>query len=275
MEHEPRPTPITINGELFDVVKPTRLLPGMVLKSQARDAYARLGPKESALEEQIHTVSLHERGFPVARVLDSGNYGEAEWYFIEESLGEQPFHIQFANEHKESGEVSDVTFTKYQNVMQHYIDAQFSEQNRSTITAKEFVENAIPDTQIVANYALCGKDVDRYHQAIALATERLNDAPMGVLQYDLNPFNILDGGMIDFELVGYGPLGYDALLVSLWHRWFSSDTNSRYHVAYYLSESQINTIAEMVNAAAKHAGLPEPQQYMQEFLLIKTAWGVQ
>lgn len=273
MEHESRPAPITINGELFDVVKPTRLLPGMVLKSQTRDVYARLGPKESALEEQIHTVSLHERGFPVARVLDSGEYGEDQWYFIEESLGEQPFHIQFASEYKESGEVSEATFTKYRNVMQRYIDAQFSRHNRSSITAKEFIESTIPDNLIVANYATCGKDVTRYQQAIALATKRLANAPMGVLQYDLNPFNILDGGMIDFELVGYGPLGYDTLLVSLWHRWFSNDTSSRYHVAYYLSESQINTIAAMVGAAAEQGGLSDSRQYMQEFLLIKSAWG--
>ena len=61
MEHAEQPEVIDINGELFDVVKPTRLLPGMVLKSKTRDVYARLGPKASALEEQIHTVSLQER----------------------------------------------------------------------------------------------------------------------------------------------------------------------------------------------------------------------
>ena len=42
MEHAEQPEVIDINGELFDVVKPTRLLPGMVLKSKTRDVYARL-----------------------------------------------------------------------------------------------------------------------------------------------------------------------------------------------------------------------------------------
>ena len=123
MEHEPRPTPITINGELFDVVKPTRLLPGMVLKSQARDAYARLGPKESALEEQIHTVSLHERGFPVANILTSGELDENQWYFIEESLGNLTFSEQFRQEYQQLGYVSDTTHAKYLAVLRHYLQA--------------------------------------------------------------------------------------------------------------------------------------------------------
>ena len=273
MEHTEQPEAININGELFDVVKPTRLLPGMVLKSKTRDVYARLGPKASALEEQIHTVSLQERGFPVAKVLESGEYSDGQWYFIEESLGKETFHAQFASEYQQTGMVSDETFTRYAAVMQDYINAQFTERNRSHITAKEFIENAIPDNLIIGNYALCGKNVERYQEAIAAATARLADTPMGVLQYDLNPFNILNRGMIDFELVGYGPLGYDTLLVSLWHRWFTSDPASRYTIAYYLSEAQITTIANMVNAAALDAGIPRPRQYMQEFLLIKSAWG--
>lgn len=273
MEHAEQPEVIDINGELFDVVKPTRLLPGMVLKSKTRDVYARLGPKESALEEQIHTVSLQERGFPVATILDSGDYGDGQWYFIEESLGKETFHAQFASEYKQFGAVSDETFARYKAIMQRYIEAQFSGRNRSHITATEFLENVIPDSHIVANYAQCNKDVERYHEAIAAAATKLANTPMGVLQYDLNPFNILDRGMIDFELVGYGPLGYDTLLVSLWHRWFTSDTTSRYPIAYYLSESQITTISDMVDAAAHTAGVPSPRQYMQEFLLIKSAWG--
>lgn len=273
MEQEPTPATIKLNGELFDVVKPVRLNPGMVLKSQSCEAYARLGPKESVLEEQIHTVSLYERGFPVARVLASGAYDDTQRYFIEESLGDLTFHVQFADEWAANGEISAETFESYRAILQRYINAQFTDKNRTHISAREFVESAIPDSQIVANYALCDKNTERYHQAIATATERLSGVPMGVLQYDLNPFNILEHGMIDFELVGYGPLGYDTLLVSLWHRWFTSDTDSRYSIAYYLSEPQIDSIRQLVDEAAERANLPSPGNRLQEFLLIKSAWG--
>ena len=273
MDYESAPTSVVLQGEVFDVVKPARLLPGMVLRSQSRDVYARLGPKQSALEEQVHTVSLYKRGFPVAQVLSSAEYGEEEWYFIEESLGEKPFHVQFADEWSKDRVVSDGTFVRYADVMQRYITAQFDPANYSTVSATDFVREAVPDHRILANYQICGGDIARYHQALASATDRLTGVPMGVLQLDLNPYNVLDRGIIDFELVSYGPLGYDSLTVSLWHRWFINDPSAKYRLAYLLNEQQVGDIARMVAATARARNIPDPNEYMQEFLLIKTAWG--
>ncbi len=273
MEHEPRPAPISINGELFDVVKPTRLLPGMVLKSQARDAYARLGPKESALEEQIHTVSLHERGFPVAKVLASGEYGDDQRYFIEESLGKQTFSEQFRQEYLQLGGVSDATHKKYLAVLRNYLRAQYNPANTMTISIEEFIESAIPDSDILPNYSQLGGNIEHYKQAIDKIKAELRDYPMGVLQFDLNPFNILDGCVIDFELVGYGQLGFDVQMCSRWHRWFTSDQTSKYHLNYLLSPEQISMCDELISQAAKSRNLPNPHDYINAFTFIKTAWG--
>ncbi|MGE5298924.1 MAG: phosphotransferase [Acidobacteriota bacterium] len=273
MEHESRPAPITINGELFDVVKPTRLLPGMVLKSKTRDVYARLGPKASALEEQIHTISLQERGFPVANVLDSGEYGNDEWYFIEQSLGEATFSQQFREEYLQDGKVSAPTHESYLKVLDTYAAAQFDPANRTHIAIEEFLEAAIPDSTIIANYLQLGGDIDRYHAAIKKAADELRECPMGVLQLDLNPFNILEGGVIDFELVGYGPIGYDLLFCSRWHRWFTSDTASQYHLNYLLSPEQVAEADAIVTRYAEKYGLPSPTKHMAAFTLIKSAWG--
>ena len=273
MEHLEIPPTVDIKHERFDIIKSKRLLPGMVLKSREREAYARLGPKVSTLEEQIHTVSLYERGFPVARVLESGKFGEDEWYFIEESLGDTSFHEQFTIEYQKYGYVSDETFARYFDVISQYIDAQSADNNRASISPSAFIESVIADEYIIANYAICSKDVEKYKQAVAKATRRLAEAPMGVLQFDLNPYNILARGVIDFELVGYGPIGYDTLLVSLWHRWFTDDETSRFHVAYYLSEAQATLISEKVSEIALANNVADPTQYLQEFLLIKSAWG--
>ena len=273
MELDPAVKSVEINGEIFDVVKAVRLLPGMVLKSRTREAYARLGPKRSTLEEQIHTISLHERGFPVARVLESGRHSDDEWYFIEESLGDKTFHVQFSEEYEATGAVSNETFSRYLHVLQAYTTAQYDPANRTDISAKEFVETAVPDDEVLANYQLCGGNIERYHEAMAQAIEKISDSPMGVLQFDLNPFNVLDNGVIDFELVGYGPLGYDSSLVSLWHRWFTSDQSSRFRMTYQLTDEQITAAQSIVSEKAQEAGLTDPLEYMQEFLLIKTAWG--
>ena len=256
-----------IHDETFRIIKPERLLSGIVLQSTSRPVFARIGPKESTLEEQIHTESLRAKGFPVARVLESGDYGQGEWYFIEESLGDETFHEQFANDYQAHGSVQDDTFERYARVMEKYCAAQSDIQNRTHISAQEFVQQIIPSEEIDANYLLCGGDLDRYHQAITQATEALHDAPMGVIQQDLNPFNILDNGVIDFELVGYGPIGYDGLLVSQWHLWFTDDSASRYSLAYRLSTEQCVQIAQIATRDV------DSLRYLQEFLLIKSAWG--
>ena len=273
MEQEPTPATITIQGELFDVVKPERLLPGMVLKSTTRDVFARLGPTQSALEEQIHTVSLHERGFPVAQVLESGEYDESQWYFIEQSLGDKTFSQQFKEEYLKDGAVSDATHVAYLAVLDTYAAAQFNPANQTHIPITEFIETIIADSEIIANYQQLGGDIDRYHAAVEKATSELASCPMGVLQFDLNPFNILDKGVIDFELVGYGPVGYDLLFCSRWHRWFTSDQTSKYHWNYLLTPDQIAQADEIVARYAAMYKLPNPLTHMSAFTLIKSAWG--
>lgn len=273
MEHEQPPTTIELNGERFTIVKPERLNLGMVLRSTTRPAYARLGEKQAVLSEQIHTVSLGERGFPVARVLDSGPRGETDWYFIEEDLGEQSFHTVFRDEYGRDGVVSNETFAKYFSVLERYFVAQYDPKNRTSVSANDFLEAVFPEHEVTGNYYKLGGDVEKYRAAIAKATARLADAPMGILQFDLNPYNIMEHGVIDFEMVGYGPLGYDAYFVSRWHRWFVADQSSRYSGAYMLSEDQIAACDQLVEQLAVEQGLPSPSKYHQEFAFIKTAWG--
>lgn len=272
MELESTRSTIDINGETFDIIKNIRLLPGMVLRSRARGVYARVGLKQSTLEEQIHTVSLGERGFPVAKVIDSGPYGDTEWFFIETSLGDKTFHEQFSVEYETNGVVSDETFSRYLHILDFYTSAQYNPKNRTTISAKEFFEATAPDDQILSNYAVCGGDIKRYHEAVSQAIDKLTDCPMGLLQLDLNPFNVLDNGVIDFELVGYGPLGYDSSSISLWHRWFTSEQSRPYKISYRLSEDQISDAQSIVKKKAQIAGVIDPGEYREEFLLIKTAW---
>lgn len=272
MEKEPNPTLVILDGESFTVTKPKRLNFGMVLKSNDRPAYARLGEKQATLEEQLHTISLGMRGFPVARVLGSGEHGN-EWYFIEEDLGSVSFHDAFANEYERNGMVSDETFSKFLTVVGRYLTAQYHPTNRTTISPRDFVDAAFPEHEVTGNYYRLGGDVDRYRVAIDQAVARLEGCPMGVLQFDLNPYNIVERGVIDFEMVGYGPLGYDAYFVSRWHRWFTNDRTSKYRMAYSLSDNQIAASDTIVDLLAREHNMPPPAKYHQEFALIKTAWG--
>ena len=261
---------VDIDGQVFDVIKPSRLLDGMVLRRG--DTYARLGAKDTTLEEQVHTKALRDRGFPVPEIIESGDYGEDQWYFVETSLGEETFHDHFSAEYQKYGHVRDETFESYLTVINTYMQAQVAPENRSTISAEDFIDACVRKEHLSHVYSYFGKDLHKHYEAMARVQDRLEGAPMGILQYDLNPFNVLEGGLIDFELVGYGPIGYDTLLSARWGTGWWTDYPSRYPIAYKLSEKQVAASDKVVEDAMNAQNLSNASDYMQEFLLIKSAW---
>lgn len=270
MVNSENPNSITLNGNDFEIIKPVRLRGGMVVK--AGNIYGRIGPKLETLEEQIHTVSLLERGFPVAQIIDSGAVGDDMWFFTESSLGDTPFHELFSSEYSTNEKISDSTFNQYLDVIRHYSKAQSTERNYTTVSAEDFVSSLLPRQLVIHNYDYFGYDVDQYENAIKRATQRLERAPMGILQFDLNPYNTLRQGVIDFEAVGYGPIGYDTLMSARWGGGWFPNYPARHTMAYRLSNQQIAENDTLVNGMAKQNRLEEPTIYLNEFLLLKTAW---
>jgi hypothetical protein len=263
---------LSINGRTFEIVKPTRLLNGMVLK--AGDIYARVGEKKPTLEEQNHTVSLLDRGFPVPIVLESGELPDNKWYFTETSLGQDNFHKQFTDQYRSEGEISEESFARYLAVIKKYARAQSNTKNRTTIKPSKFIETLIPKTAVLPTYCYFGHSETEYVHALDKVADRLVHAPMGIIQHDLNPFNILDGGVIDFELVGYGPIGYDTLMSARWSQGWFTNYPSRYPTAYKFSSLQIQTSDELIDEIATTNGCGMPTEYLQEFTLLKSAWAI-
>jgi hypothetical protein len=263
-----------IDGKFFEVIKSTRLNEGMVLRSRSGDIFARLGPKQLVLEEQIHTLSLYSKGFPVAQVLSSGEMPNDQWYFTETSLGTATFHDLFKEEYKNDGQVSDVTFGQYLAVIKKYLTAQSMADNKTNVSVTEFVETLLPEERVLSNYCYFGYDADSYLEAIRVASTKLANCSMGILQFDLNPFNVLENGIIDFELVGYGPIGYDVLMSARWSSAWFTDYPSRCPVAYKLIDNQIAENDQLVSDITTKNGITDPTRFIQEFLLLKSAWAL-
>lgn len=261
-----------LGEKVYEVVKPKRLREGMVLKHG--DTYARLGPKDAVLEEQVHTESLLRRGFPVPQILESAAHGDDEWYFVEESVGDETFHNMFKTEMDDKGKVTDATFNSYLSLMSRYLDAQVRDENHTTVTASEFIAALLDESAVLGNYCYFENPAEPYCDAIKKVTKRLTNADMGILQFDLNPYNILENGVIDFELVGYGPIGYDVLMSARWGGAWFPNYLSRYPRAYSLSNDQIAASDNLVRNKALSADLVDPTIFLEEFLLLKTAWGV-
>lgn len=263
---------VKIDGRQFEVIKDSRLRDGVVVK--CGDVYGRLGPKDLVTEELTHTLSLQDRGFPVPKVLGSGELADGMYYFTESSLGTETFHKLFTREYRETGTVSNASFSSYISVIEKYAQAQAQNNNRTKITAAEFIANLVPNNEVVPSYSYFGYDAEEYLNAIALASDKLTDAPMGILQYDLNPYNMLKGGVIDFELVGYGPIGFDTLMSARWGGTWFTDYPSRYPIGYALSARQIAENDTLIREIATKHNISDPAIYLQEFLLLKSAWAL-
>lgn len=261
-----------LGEKVYEIIKPKRLREGMVLRHG--DTYARIGPKDAVLEEQVHTASLLKRGFPVPRILESAAHGNHEWYFVEESVGDETFHNRFMRETQEAGGITDATYNSYLSLIGKYLDAQVQERNRTNVKASEFVSALLDENAVLSNYCYFGYSAEPYREAIEKAIQRLASADIGILQFDLNPYNILENGVIDFELVGYGPIGYDVLMSARWGGTWFTKYPSRHPLAYSLSSDQIATSDDLVREKSQSAGASDPKRFLEEFLLLKTAWGV-
>ncbi len=263
-----------LGGEQFVEIKPRLRKECVVAVSLDNQKYGRIGPKEIALLEQNHTMSLSRRGFPVPEVLGYGELPDGKWFFTETSVGTEPFHKKFAREYTCDGKVSDETFGDYLGVMSKYADAQTRAENKSSISPTEFINTLFTENMVEWNYSYFGYSDKEYQKALNLAVERLKDAPMGIIQHDLNPYNVMERGIIDFELYGFGPIGYDTLISARWGGGWFTDYESRYPVAYKTTRDQIAHSDKVIDDIAAKAGLERPSKYLEEFLLIKSAWAV-
>lgn len=259
----------------YDHVK-DRLAGGRIYRAHDGDSYLRIGEKQLTAEEHIHLVALANRGYPVARVSDSGTHGD-DYYFIEESLGEQPFAIQFGKEYQESGVISDQTFERYLDVMRQYTDASFDPKNH---------RHAKTDIRQISLLKFTryqyGLDEAKLDKIFTKAQERVGVLPTVEIHEDLGPFNVMDRGVIDFESVQdkdgtqetsrFGPIGFDVIAGPITGYYFPKVEGYHHKLLYEFSENQLAALRSVVSEAAKSHNVPDPNEFTQEFLLMRTIW---
>lgn len=260
-----------LSGIPFQHVKSDRRQPGRVFR--AENYFARLGPEPFIGAQAVRAAELYQRGFPVPEVIDSGNH-EGDWYFIETAFAGETFHVLFAEETERHGRIQDSTFQAYLDVIRRYMIAQTAPSNRTIVDPHDFVHQLIPQSQVFQAYERHGHDATLYDRAIQRAIQQLAAAPTGILQYDLNPFNILKQGVIDIELSGPGVIGYDSLTSARWGGSWYPDYPARYTTAYRLRPEQLQQNDALIDEVARSQGLPAPSRWLQEFLLLRSAWAV-
>lgn len=263
---EKKKQPITIEGVEYSYVK-DRLMGGYLYANVEKNVYLRINdPAEIAGELNI-TRDLHERGFPVPKVLGNGTLADGSAYFIEQGIGERVFADIFEEETKRDGHVNDASFKALISLIQMYCEAQFNPRN-FVPHDKEALAQMTALANVMRNNPPSDEMKGPFMEAYEKAAARVLNLPWGYVQADLNAYNILPRGIIDFELAHFGPVGYDALTNIYFNIMWPKEK-----IRYKFTKEQVARYVAEIDAIAKSHGLLAISEYTDDFLVLKNIWG--
>jgi aminoglycoside phosphotransferase (APT) family kinase protein len=247
---------VSVDGQTFELVYTP--LPDRRATYRGAGTYLRMGPREEVEPVYARHQQLWNLGFPVARLLQAGERA-GQFYYIEESLGDQVLGDIFTDEWQRSGAIADATFAAFLTTARSWAEAEL--RTAATVTiAEEFgrVARVREATQALPQLQSPTED------AFARARDRLRHFPVVVTHGDFHAFNICERGVIDLEMVRGGFAGYDVVTGLLGHELFPPDPDD-----YHYARPQIERYLAAIDALYASYQLPKPSEYAADFLICK------
>lgn len=210
-------------------------------------SFLRLGPTNEIDTELRFHKHLVEQGYPVPRILEEGSWKNDEKYYLETSAGKEKFGILFRDDAAEHGAISEEMFDIFVSVIERYLEAQqkseTDEQNwESVFTATHF------DTLLEEMPNQNDRIMATWKQVII----DLADVPVVLCHGDFNAYNILPGGVIDFETTFNGPTGYDLVSAIASIDWFPTEGDFEIVANYSFTPEQKQRLLALQPEASKH-----------------------
>jgi hypothetical protein len=253
---------VRLGGEVFHLVKP-RYRGGTTYVSQDRRRFLRVGSRADISDEYRTCRDLLRRGFPVAPVVTRGVLDDERAYFVEESIGTDTFGELFGAQTEQAGVVEDTCFALFTDVLGRYLRAQCA---AAVAPADPALARVVLMDNAFRNHPPVPATAD-VAAAVGRATDRLAGHPRCPSQSDLNPFNVLPAGVIDFELAVPAPLGFDVVTsVFFGHYWPAG------RKAYEITAGQTRRFLATMDDVAVDGGMPPVTRFLQDFLLMKAVW---
>jgi Phosphotransferase enzyme family len=109
---------------------------------------------------------------------------------------------------------------------------------------------------------------------MARIENRIQSLPSVLTHGDFNPFNILEGGVIDWERGSYTPLGYDLTSNITQTFFFPLGGDFEYTASYRYSHEQIAEYWKRLDAICTEAGLAPISDYRNDFIFCRCVWSV-
>lgn len=252
----------TIGGETYTYVQRQK---SDIIVYRSENAYLRIG-SPSAINQQLQAHKhLGDYGFPVPELIGEGIEGR-EKYFIEKSLGERRFLNIFEDETKRSGHTSDESFSALIALSDVFLKAQNTARQPRDI--KTFAQ-AIHLSALMAELPKFSEGIrSLFDQAISDVV----DFPFVTIHGDFNPANIYPSGIIDFEDMAVGPLGYDIACATSTHEWFPTEGDYEYLARYIFTKEQRERYIAHFDAQLQKVGAPPLSKHWNSFGFFRAVW---
>jgi hypothetical protein len=260
---------LQINGEEYSFVKKRNQEPVSIYKG--RDCYLRIGPREIIEREVNHHKKLFEYGFPIPLITEEGEFRGLS-YFKETSLGDEHFGQIFRSRQTKNLEIPDADFEMLLDVVRKFTDAQvktihhvetvFDPSSFEDMIHVDIIQDELPHLS------------DKTRMAMDKAHKHISQFPLVLTHGDFNPYNILPGGVIDWERGSYTPLGYDSVTCLSQTLFFPLPGDFEFCAGYRFSEKQTQMFFEDINRIYALHNLPQLGNTINDFIFARSIWSV-
>ena len=233
--------------------------------------YLRTGELSAIHAEAEFARMVWRQGFPVPEVTEVGQLADGVGYFVETSAGTENFAEKLSRDYAATSRVSDETFRGFSEITLRFLAAQLQPACRQAGPAQTRAGIELPSVQSE------NPDIaDLLETAVAKAEGRLRGLPLVLTHGDLSPFNILPGGVIDFELRFIAPAGFDAVTAIAFQRlWDHPKPDGTGTMQLWdFDQKQIAEFLSETDTLFTKQSLPPLSGFFDDFLMLKAIWAL-
>ncbi len=244
---------------------------GDVYRSPDGKLYLRTGEVSATHSEAEFGRTAWQNGFPVPEVIEIGLFPNGLSYFVEKSVGTENFGDLLDHEYAVTGGISDETFASFCGTSLKFLAAQLKPSCRQAGPSQ--LRKGIQ----LANVLHQNPDVaELLERAVGKAEDRTHGLPLVLTHGDLSPFNILPGGVIDFEERFIAPAGLDAVTSIAFQRlWDHPKPDGTGTMRLWdFNQQQIAGFLLQADALFAAQGLPALSAFFDDFLMLKAIWAL-
>ncbi len=254
---------IIIDGVTYELVTAQRNGESYVYRGT--ESYVRIGRPQWIGELMNRHALLAQAGFPVPRVLAEGDYGDLR-YYREQSLGRDKLGTLFKEEWSR-GEITDASFDAFLQVAREFTCAQIAA--GALLGTTDELAKGIHLDLLLGDME---DDAEALRAAFEAISARLSALPIVACHGDLNPQNMFPDGVIDFEDMFSGPLGYDQISALATTELNPEGRDHEFPARYRFTEAQKKAYFDTLDPLFVAVALPPLSTFRNDFEFCRAVW---